>query len=99
MSNADFNSAYARAHADRADTLVDDMLEIADELRSATDLVEVMAAKVRIDTRKWIAERMRPDKYGTKLQVEHKAPVTFNMGIPKRRANDVIDVTPVQSQS
>lgn len=90
-----FSQSYARAHEDRTDTLVEDMLDIADELQSATDVVQVMAGKLRIETRRWIAERMRPTKYGQKVQVEQKGQVTFNLGMQRRQASDdAIDVTP-----
>lgn len=92
--NPDFSRNYARAHIDRADTMVEDMLEIADEAAKATDMVQVVAAKLRIDTRKWIAERMRPEKYGAKLEVNQKGQVTFNLGIPTRQQRREIDVTP-----
>lgn len=91
-----FRDSYARAHEDRADTLVEDMLDIADQVEQATDIVQVMAGKLRIETRKWIAERMRPTKYGNKVTVDHAATVTFNLGVPQRDAQKIIDINPVQ---
>jgi hypothetical protein len=79
-----FRKSYAQAHEDRADTLVEDMLEIADTVAGASMPAEVMAAKLRIETRQWIAERMRPDKYGQRIEVQHKQPVSFSFGIPPR---------------
>lgn len=91
-----FKDNYARAHADRADTLVEDMLDIADAAEKAVEITDVMSAKLRIETRKWIAERMRPEKYGQKVQVEHKQPVTFNLGVSRAPKQEVIDINPVQ---
>jgi hypothetical protein len=88
---ADFRDSYTRAHGDRADTLVEDMIDIADRAESASDMTTVVALKLMIETRKWIAERMRPDKYGNRLQVEQKGHVTFQLGVPRRSA-EVIDV-------
>lgn len=91
-----FAKTYAQAHEDRADTLVEDMLEIADAAEKAADITGVMSAKLRIETRKWIAERMRPTKYGAKLQVEQKGNIVFNLGVPERQQQQLIDINPVQ---
>lgn len=92
-----FAKAYAQAHEDRADTLVEDMLEIADDAQRAIDITAVMSAKLRIETRKWIAERMRPTKYGTKVQVEQQGNIVFQLGVPQRTQQQLIDINPVQS--
>lgn len=91
-----FAQNYGRAHEDRADTLVEDMLDIADSVEKADNIVQVMAGKLRIETRRWIAERMRPEKYGNKVQVDHAATVTFQLGVPKRDEQKIIDINPVQ---
>ncbi len=80
--NADFSAAYAIAREDRADTLVDEMLEIADNADddpyikyvdgkpyAAIDGTSIRRAEVMIKTRQWIAEKMRPATYGNKLDV------------------------------
>lgn len=38
------------------------------------DMVAVNHAKLRIDTRKWTASKLRPKKYGDKVQNEHTGP-------------------------
>lgn len=92
-----FARNYARAHEDRADTLVEDMLDIADSMEKAADMTQVMAGKLRIETRKWIAERMRPTKYGAKIEVQQKGHVTFNLGVQRGQPQQqIIDVNPVQ---
>lgn len=93
-----FRDNYAQAHEDRADTLVEDMLDIADATEKAVDIIQVMAGKLRIETRKWIAERMRPTKYGNKVTVDHAATVTFNLGVPQRDKQQIIDINPVQAR-
>lgn len=95
--NDGFAKNYSRAHEDRADTLVEDMLDIADSLENQGDMVAVMAGKLRIETRKWIAERMRPTKYGAKIEVQQKGHVTFNLAVPRGpKEQQIIDVNPVQ---
>lgn len=77
----DFADQYARAREAQADTLVDEMLDIADDARN--DWMErrddeggnlgwkengeaMRRSQLRIDARKWIAGKMRPKKYGDK---------------------------------
>lgn len=55
---------YARAREAQADSLVDDMLVIADDTsREPND------RRVAIDARKWVAGKLRPKAYGDKLDL------------------------------
>jgi hypothetical protein len=76
-----FSEMYARAREDQADTLADEMLEIADDSSRDTLKTEagevcnteyVQRSRLRVDTRKWIASKLKPRKYGDK--VEHTGP-------------------------
>lgn len=72
-ANEEFSDQYARARESQADTLFDEVLAIADQYDSATDKIDVdhiNRARLRIDARKWMAGKLRPKKYGEKLQVE-----------------------------
>lgn len=78
--NPEFLKQYEKAKEEQVETLADEMLEIADDARN--DFVEkalksgesivvgdsemVNRSRLRVDTRKWIAERMKPKKYGPK---------------------------------
>ena len=65
---------YARAREAQADTLFDEILDIADDGRN--DWVKdqdgseryngdhVQRSRLRIDSRKWMAGKLRPKKYG-----------------------------------
>lgn len=78
-----FREQYAQARDAQADTHVDDMIDIADEARNdfvtrelgdgvevqVVDHEHISRSKLRIDTRKWIAARMAPKKYGDKLSL------------------------------
>lgn len=83
-ANTEFSDQYARARETQADTLVDEMLDIADDARN--DWMErrddeggnigwrengeaMRRSQLRIDARKWIAGKMRPKKYGDKTLV------------------------------
>ena len=68
---------YARAREEQADTIFDEILDIADDARN--DWVEdgeggeryngdhVQRSRLRIDARKWMAGKLRPKKYGEKM--------------------------------
>jgi len=87
-NDAELFAKYARALIVRADVLVDELIDIADDGSNDTTTiigksgVEIEVedkewtsrSKLRLDTRKWIAARMNPKKYGDK--VEHDVQVT-----------------------
>ena len=75
---AGFSEQYARAREVQADVLFDECADIADqgkadhyvdpetgELRVDGDAIQ--RAKLRIETRRWMAEKMKPKKYGDKI--------------------------------
>src|SRR5277367_1054822 len=83
----DFCSQYIRAREAQADSLVDDILLIADDARNdwmkrngenATGYQEngevLRRSALRIDARKWLAGKMAPKKYGDKTVNEHHGP-------------------------
>ncbi len=90
--DADFADNYARATTLRADTMFDEMEEIADnanndwmERRDADGDTTVgwqlngehiQRSKLRVDVRKWKLSKMQPKKYGEKLDIEHGGSVT-----------------------
>ena len=57
-------SALARARARGGQSLAEETLEIAD----AATPQEAQVAKLRVDTRRWLASKMAPDEYGDKQQ-------------------------------
>jgi hypothetical protein len=61
VANQIFRDQYARAREAHADSLVDDMLAIADAEYESNEAIT--AARLKIDTRKWLAGRMSPKKY------------------------------------
>lgn len=79
-THKEFSEQYARAKEMSADTLADEMLDIADD--GSNDWMErddgkleyqgdhVQRSRLRIDTRKWIASKLKPKKYGDKLTHE-----------------------------
>ena len=84
-----FRERYARAREAQADALFDDILSIADdgtndwmEKRNAegeaVGWVEngeaIRRSQLRIDARKWMAAKLRPKKYGDKIDLTHAGP-------------------------
>lgn len=68
--NNDFAEVYTRAKQDQSDLLVDEMIQISDDDSGDADgSVSVMRAKLKIETRKWIASKLKPKSYGDKLDV------------------------------
>jgi hypothetical protein len=84
----DFRGQYARATDARADLMADEMIEIADDARNdfiekardngetfiVADQEHIARSRLRIDTRKWLASKMAPKKYGDKVQAEVSGP-------------------------
>lgn len=63
----EFAKMYEVATDERADTLVDEIVEIADNCK--TDADSIRKAKLRIHARVEYAQKMKPRKYGTKLEL------------------------------
>ena len=59
-----FADQYARARETQADSLADDIVDIADDKK-----LEPNDKRVRIDARKWLAGKLRPKAYGDKVAV------------------------------
>lgn len=78
----EFLDQYARAKEDAADAFAEEMLDIADEASNdwmaANDPDNpgyrlngeaINRSRLRVDTRKWIAAKLKPKKYGEKVSV------------------------------
>jgi hypothetical protein len=79
--NDQFAEQYARARDAQADTLADEILDIADD--GSNDWMgdkdekdgtqyngdAVQRSKLRVDARKWIAAKLKPKKYGERVDV------------------------------
>jgi hypothetical protein len=91
IDNEIFRDQYARARETQADAIFDDILSIADDGRNdwmernfgeETRWVEngeaLRRSALRIDARKWMAGKLRPKKYGEKIDIEHSGEMTIN---------------------
>jgi hypothetical protein len=75
-SDERFRDQYARAREIQAEVLADEMIAIADDASNdvtgelgVPNSVAVHRAKLQIETRKWIACKLLPRKYGDKLDM------------------------------
>lgn len=84
-AHPEFSDMYARAKEDCADTLAEEILEIADD--GSNDWMErnekdnpgwiangehIQRSRLRVDSRKWIASKLKPKKYGEKIEQTHQ---------------------------
>lgn len=68
--NPEFASLYHEARAIQVHGYVDDTVYIADTEKDTSK------ARVRIDARRWLAERLDPKNYGNRIEHEHTAQIT-----------------------
>lgn len=81
-----FSDLYARAKEEAAELFAEEIVEIADEREGKAimgdgqevavvfDSTAVARNRLRIDARKWVAAKLKPRKYGDKLQQEVTGP-------------------------
>lgn len=79
---------YARACEFRADSIFEEILEIADNVDSDSKYTDngeipnsewIARSRLRVDARKWMLGKMQPKKYGDKIQNEHSGEITTNI--------------------
>jgi len=78
--NETFSDKYARAREAQADTLADEIIDIADDGENdtyeddegnvKTNQDVIARSRLRVDARKWIASKLKPKKYGDKITQE-----------------------------
>lgn len=79
----EFSKQYARACEERTEAMAEDILDIADDGTNDTKLITgkngdeyyvtdndvIQRSKLRVDTRKWLMAKMKPKKYGDKIDM------------------------------
>jgi hypothetical protein len=81
QKNEEFLNIYTRAREDQADTLADEIIDIADDATHDTTVnpetgyecanTEWLArSRLRVEARKWVASKLKPKKYSDKLNLE-----------------------------
>lgn len=69
-----FREQYVRAREIQAETLADDIISIADGPKGADDSIKTARDRLRVDSRKWVASKLLPKKYGDKVENTHLGP-------------------------
>lgn len=89
IKHPEFVIMYNVAREMQAEALVDEIIEISDDGqrdyakdedgRDRVDYDHISRARLRVDSRKWFASKMRPKKYGEKLELsgDKNAPVAL----------------------
>lgn len=87
-TNEGFCTQYTRAKQESADALTDEMLDICDD--GTNDWMDendednpgwqfngehLQRSRLRVETRKWLAAKLKPKKYGDFRHVEHSGKV------------------------
>ncbi len=68
VANEEFQQMYARARQDAADTLADEIRELAGRVEKGE--LEPNAGRVAIDALKWIASKLKPREYGDRQRMD-----------------------------
>lgn len=72
--NKEYMHKYARAKEDQADFLAEQMIDISEHTEEDhtpfTGANVIQRDRLRVETRKWIASKLKPKKYGEKLDIE-----------------------------
>lgn len=91
---------YARSKDVQCDLIAEDMIEIADDKSEDTIIktneatgetyeIEnkewVNRSRLRIDTRKWVLAKLKPKKFGDRVDVEHSGTIQVISHIPDER--------------
>ena len=89
--NEEFSKQYTRAKEEQAELLADEIVAISDEAETVVktygdgmtevvfDSTAVARNRLRIDARKWVASKLKPKRYGDKLELAGNpdAPITI----------------------
>lgn len=94
-----FAEQYAHAREEQAESLADEIVAISDEadvavkhegeeVKLALDATAVARNRLRVDARKWVASKLKPKKYGEKVELGHSGSVSVLPVIQIVRASE-----------
>lgn len=91
---------YNRVQLNKAEMIVEDMIEIADD-----QSIDPTRARVMVDARKWYASKMKPQKYGERIELNiHTVDITTALNdarsraLPSRYQQEAIDAELVDTK-
>lgn len=98
--NKDYFKQYARATEERAESIFEEILEIADTTvegvvietddngRTKEKKGDMLGhRRLQIDARKWMLSKMMPKKYGDSLKLDHEGTLEITVKPPKINAD------------
>ena len=68
------SAQYAQAREDQAESHTGELLSIADD-----QSIDPQSRKIMVDTRKWIASKLKPKVYGDKIDHKHSGSLTIGI--------------------
>jgi hypothetical protein len=77
--DAELSNRYARAREAQAELLADQIIQLADDKSGDTQAGEfgevgnaaaIQRSRLQVEARKWIAAKLKPKKYGDKVEVD-----------------------------
>lgn len=80
FNHLEFQEKYARAREVQADIFAEEILQIADDGKNDTYLKDgkeetnhdvIARSRLRVDSRKWLASKLKPKKYGDSINQKH----------------------------
>lgn len=108
----EFCQQYTRAKEESADAHSEDMLDIADDASNdwmaANDPdnpgyrvngEHIQRSRLRIETRKWLASKLKPKKYGDRVGLEHSGPDGSPLIVQVLKFADDTDSKPVAASA
>lgn len=72
---------YPNARALGMETIGDELIELADQ----ADAENFQAMKLRLETRKWVLEKILPQTYGKRKEVNHTGSIEHTQKLPSDR--------------
>lgn len=86
-----FRNLYKIARAAQAESMFEEMLEIADDAQhfDGKDHAKVNAARLRVDTRKWALSKMKPGTYGDKVYTAPASATQVNVMVNAPKSESI----------
>ena len=85
-----FAQRYANAREAQAEVWADELVDISDPPsgNETDDSVAVNRARLRVDTRKWVASKLLPHRYGDRIEHAHTGSVSVKINLAGKPGDD-----------
>jgi hypothetical protein len=100
--DADFRLMYTQAREDQAEFLADEITRIADDSTNDTQTDadghvivnhdHINRARLRVEARKWIAAKLKPRKYGERVELEHSGEINSSVTLTEAKRAELIEL-------